>query len=272
MISAHRHLQRCVELAAEHGFGRIEVANRSQIAHALLYFHHQREVFNEALQAAEAARRVGHHRAELNARTAALFGAWTLGALDHLRAQTEEIIGLVSRLGARRFLQSCFLYRGKAALVEGRRAEALELLEEGLAISRQTGIRFHGPNILGGLAEAAADPNQRRRALAEGEAIIAQGAVGHNHLRFYPQAIDVALDLEDWDEAERYAQALEAYTRPELLPWSDFFIARGRALAVIGRGRRDQTMRAELERQTNQADRLELLTALPAMEQALAGF
>jgi tetratricopeptide (TPR) repeat protein len=38
MISSHRHLRRCGELAAQHSFGRIEVANRSQMAHARLYF------------------------------------------------------------------------------------------------------------------------------------------------------------------------------------------------------------------------------------------
>ena len=270
MLSAHRHLQRCVELAAEHGFGRIEVANRSQIAHTRLYSDPHQAVFHEALHAAQAAQRVGHLRAELNGRMAALFAASTLGALDRVKVQAEEITDLVGRIGARRFLQGCLLYQGKAALAEGRRQEALELLEEALAISRETGLGFHGPNVLGGLAQAAEDPSERRRALAEGEAIIGRGAVGHNHLRFYPDAIETALDLGDWDKAERYADALEAFTRPEPLPWSDFFIARGRALAAIGRGRRDENTRLKLDRLSDEARRLELLTALPALEQAFA--
>ena len=201
---------------------------------------------------------------------AALFAASTLGALDRVKVQAEEITDLVGRIGARRFLQGCLLYQGKAALAEGRRQEALELLEEALAISRETGLGFHGPNVLGGLAQAAEDPSERRRALAEGEAIIGRGAVGHNHLRFYPDAIETALDLGDWDKAERYADALEAFTRPEPLPWSDFFIARGRALAAIGRGRRDENTRLKLDRLSDEARRLELLTALPALEQAFA--
>jgi hypothetical protein len=87
-----------------------------------------------------------------------------------------------------------------------------------LAIGRETGIGFHGPNILGGLAWTAAAPHERRRALAEGEAIIRRGAVGHNPLRFYRNAIETALELADWEEAERYADALAAFTRPEPLP------------------------------------------------------
>ena len=45
--------------------------------------------------------------------------------------------------------------------------------------------------------------------LAQGEAIIRKGCVAHNQLRFYPDAIDVALELGEWDEAQRYAAALE---------------------------------------------------------------
>ena len=203
---------------------------------------------------------------------AALFAAWTLGALDRVRVLAEEIRDLVRRLGARRFLQGCLLYLGKASLAEGRRDEALELLQEALAISRETGIRFHGPNVLGGLARAAADPDQRRRALAEGEAIIRQGCVAHNQLRFYPDAIETALDLADWEEALRYGDALEAFTRPEPLPWSDFFIVRGRVLVAIGRGRQDDSTRLELEHLRDEARRLELLTALPALDEVLARF
>ena len=272
MLSAHRHLQHCVDLAAEHGLGRIEVANRSQSAHARLYFSPQQAVLEQALTAAEAARRVGHHRAELNARVAGVFATFALGDFPRLKEQIEEARAIVDRLGARRFMQSCLLYLGKAVLAEGRRGEALELLEEAMAISRETGLGFHGPNILGALAEAAQDPQQRRRALAEGEAIIREGAVGHNHLRFYPDAITTALDLGEWDEAERYAKALEDYTRPEPLPWSDFFIRRGRALAALGRGRRDESTKPELERLQAEARRLGYRIALPAIEQALAGF
>jgi class 3 adenylate cyclase/tetratricopeptide (TPR) repeat protein len=271
MVSSHRHLAECVALCRTHGFGRIAVANSSQMAHASLYFQPHRGVFDQALAAAEAARQVGHQRAELNARMAAIFAAATLGAFERLREQADEARAIVGRIGARRFLQGSLLYLGKAALAEGRRDEALALLEEALAISRETGIGFHGPNILGGLAGVAADPDERRRALAEGEQVIRQGCVAHNHLRFYPDAIETALDLGAWDEAERYADALQHFTRPEPLPWADFFVARGRALAAIGRGRADESTKRELERLEAEAHRLDYRIALPAIERALAG-
>src|SRR5262249_45653739 len=40
-----------------------------------------------------------------------------------------------------------------------------------------------------------------------------------------------ALSTRPWDSVEHYAAMLEDFTRAEPLPWSDLFIARGRALA-----------------------------------------
>ena len=81
-----------------------------------------------------------------------------------------------------------------------------------------------------------------------------------------------ALELGAWDEAERYAAALEDFTRAEPLPWSAFFVARGRALAALGRGGVDESTKPELERLAAEARRLDYRIALPAIEQALAGF
>jgi hypothetical protein len=144
------------------------------------------------------------------------------------------------------------------------------MLGEALDMSRRTGIGFHGPQILGALAHALERPEERRRMLAEGEVIIRAGCVGHNHLRFYPDAMQVVLDLADYEEVDRYAAALGEYTRPEPLPWSTFFIARGQALAAFGRGRRDPALIAGIRRLRDEGEGLGLRIALPAIESALA--
>ena len=191
MISAHRHLERCVELAGLHGLGRLQVANRSQMAHAAVYFRPLREVLGEGLAAAAAAAEVGHLRAEINARVANVFVLCTMVDLSRLQAEIGLVLDLVQRLGARRFLQSSLPYVGKAALLEGNRSEAVRSLRETLEIGHQTGITFSGPSILAPLALALSDRSERREMLAQGEAIIRQGCVAHNQLRFYPDAIDV---------------------------------------------------------------------------------
>ncbi len=64
--------QRCVDLAAQHGHGRIEVANRSMIAICRLFAGSTDEAEAEALRAIESATRIGRHRrAEIIARHAA---------------------------------------------------------------------------------------------------------------------------------------------------------------------------------------------------------
>ena len=153
--------------------------------------------------------------------------------------------------------------------MDGRRAEALDLLREAAAISRETGIAYNGPRILGQLALTTDDPDERKRAIEEGESILRSGAVAHNHFWFYRDVMEAALNLEDWNSAESYAQALEDFTRAEPLPWSDFFIARSRALAAFGRGGRDAATIDELRRLRDEAERIGFMTALPEIEAAL---
>jgi hypothetical protein len=82
--------------------------------------------------------------------------------------------------------------------------------------------------------------------------------------------MEVMLILGDYDEVERYATALEDYTRSEPLPWSEFFVARGRALAAFAGGRRDAKLMAEIRQLRDEGERLGVRTALPAIEAILA--
>jgi hypothetical protein len=82
--------------------------------------------------------------------------------------------------------------------------------------------------------------------------------------------LDVSLKLADWDEAERFARALEDYTRDEPLPLSDLLIARARALAAYGRGRRDEATMEDLQRVYEEAKRVRLRSVLPALEAAFS--
>jgi hypothetical protein len=59
---------------------------------------------------------------------------------------------------------------------------------------------------------------------------------------------------------------LEEYTRREPLPFAAFYIARARALGASGRNRPDP---AALDRLRDEAERLRILVALPAIESAL---
>ncbi len=271
MITAHDYFRRCVEICRERGFGRIEVANRSMVGFSRHYLNELEEALDDGVAAAEAAAKVGHHRAELLGRIMAYFALIDMGEMERAREPLAQAQALTRRLGARRFESQNLLCLGIVARSAGDSARALELVKQAMEISRDTGTSFSGPRILGFLGLTADDPAERRQALEEGERLLGAGAVGHNHFWFYRFAMEACLEAGEWDEVERYAAALEDYTRPEPLPWSDFFIARGRALAAFGRGERDVETMQRITRLADEARRIGFKTALPALERALAG-
>ena len=152
---------------------------------------------------------------------------YELGDLERSAEEADKAWKLARRIGARQFEGNSQKHLGRGLTALGRREEAAALLEEGVAVCRETGFRFMGPELLSALAVATDDPATRERALTEGEAILLSGCPSHNYLFFYRDAIEASLAVGTWDEAERYAAALKDYTRPEPLPWADFVIARG---------------------------------------------
>jgi hypothetical protein len=142
-------------------------------------------------------------------------------------------------------------------------------MDAALDASREVGMRYTGSWLLGLLAQITREPAQREAALAQGEQLLRQGCVSHCYFHFYENAVEAALAMGAWDEAERYVRGLEDYTRAEPLAWSDFFIRRGRALARCGRGERAAAIESDLLGLAAEARRLGLLIALPRIEAAL---
>jgi class 3 adenylate cyclase/tetratricopeptide (TPR) repeat protein len=269
MLTAGRHFRACIELSRQHGFGRIEVASLPMAAVTALYAGEYERALNEATGAVEAASRVGHRRAEMIAHHIVLICRAELGDFAAAHPSAERAIALARQLGARRFVAEGLGFLAGVEAARGNRSAATQLIREAVAISRDTGMAFLGPGLLGWLALYTEDPEEGRAALAEGEALLAAGSVSHNYFFFYRAAIDAALATKDWVAAERYADALEDYTRPEPLPWADFMIARGRALAAWGRGERDAVTAARLRALRDEAERAGLRSALHAIEAAL---
>ncbi len=269
MRTANGHFQQCVALAREHGFGRIEVANLSMRGVTRFYLGELASSLEDILAAAEAAARVNHQRAEMIACLCVHYCAVETGNWPLLEEYSERANILVKRLGARRFEADCLHFLSRGYIGEGRRAEAIDMIREAVSISRETGIAYCGPRVLSQLALVTDDPEERNRAIEEGESILRSGAVAHNFLWFYRDVMGSALKIEDWSSAETCAQALEDFTRAEPLPWSDFFIARGRALAAFCRGGRDAATIDALRRLRDEAERIGWTTSLPEIEAAL---
>ena len=269
--TAHEYFDRCIELARTHGFGRLEVANRHMRGIMRYYQNDLRGAIDDTLAGAAAAARVGQQRAEMVARAASGYILPDLGELEHAKQQCELALALARRLGARRFEASSLRHLAPCHRVPGptrRRGHAA-----GAGLCHQLRVRHHFFGALG--AWSAGHDHGRRQtrvrwALREGEKILARGCVFHNYFWFYRDAIEVSLETEAWDAVEHYASALEHFTKAEPVPWTNFFVARGRALANYGRGMRDRATLRELQHLRDEADRAGFKSVSFVLERARA--
>ncbi len=270
MRRAYEAFRRCVDICRTQGFRDIEAANFSMVAHTHHYLNELQATLSDGLAAIELASSIGHHRAEIIAHFGVCNVLSDMAEMAGAAGHVERTFDLVRRLGARRFEAECLYHQANMENARGHRSEAQTLLEQAVAISYETEVTFLGPWILGGLALAAVDLSVRLDAMDKGEALLQSGCVGHNHLWFYRNAIEAALEIEDWDRAERYAGALQAYTRDDPLPWADYYVTWGRQLAAHGRGSGGPPVRDALEQLRVEARRIGMKAPLPKLENALA--
>jgi tetratricopeptide (TPR) repeat protein len=232
----------CVDLSSQHGFGRIEVANRSMIGFSRLYLTEIAEALQDGIAATEAAGRVGHFRAELLGETICVMAAIELGELDLASRHLPRAEELATWLGAHRFEAQNLELAGRILYGRGDSRAAVAKLRDAMSMCRQVGVQFSGPKTLSILAMATDDAAERQAALDEGRALLKLGSVGHNHLWFYRDAMEAMILARDWAGLLLYADILASYTSEDPLPWADLFVRRAKAMAALGRGRNAHTV------------------------------
>jgi hypothetical protein len=157
-------------------------------------------------------------RAEMLGETMGVFACYELGEYDAMKGHLERGTRLARHLGARRFEAQCLEMQARMLLDADHRSDAAEMLKEALAICREARPQFSGPKTISALSRSIDDPAERLALLAEGQAMLSRGTVGHNHLWFYRDAIEAMLSAGDREGVMRYVAALEDYTRAEPLP------------------------------------------------------
>jgi len=269
MMSAHDAFSRCIRLSQRHGLARVEVANLPMRAITAWFAGKTAEGLEGALASVDAARKVGHRRALAIAHHAAYHCLHDLAQWQRAAEHVEPALQCARELKARRFEGEALSLRAELHRVAGRRREAQHDIEAALAISRETGMAYLGACYLGTLARVTDDTVVFEQALAEGDALLAAGAVSHNYYLFRRDAIDACLERGLWQMAAGHAAALDAYASREPSPFTAFVVARARALVACGNGSGDAALLGELQRL--QADGLShgYLHALPAIEVAI---
>src|SRR5262249_21197489 len=138
MITAYERFNRCIELARSLGLGRVEVANLAMVDFTRLFLGNPGDALSGSMRAFEAAKRVGHQRAELIARHSYVDCCLEMGELARATEQISEMAELNRRLGARRFDACRLMYLAWVRRAEGRSKESAALLREALVVSRET--------------------------------------------------------------------------------------------------------------------------------------
>jgi class 3 adenylate cyclase/tetratricopeptide (TPR) repeat protein len=267
ILQAHEHFENCVQLARANGLPLTEVAYLPMRAVTHMYCLRFDDSLADCRAVTELAAQFGQARGELISRSTS---SWILlDQCEFVLAEEHARRGLetVETIGARRFIPLFNDVLARIRLHAGDQAGALELLDESWKMCRETGIAFAGPVVLGAIALATRDPGRCSEALRQGKAILREGCASHNHLRFYRDAIEVSLLAQQWAAADDHASELEQYFKDESSPWSDFFIARGRALAAAGRRGPEKTVLAQLR---DYAGGLGIRAAVSRLDQALA--
>jgi hypothetical protein len=196
----------------------------------MLYDGSQEEAYEAARAAIKAAEQVGHSRAAINARVAAIMALFALSRYEQCLEETAAYEACIEKLGAIRFRQGAYLHRGPSLHALNRTGEAIADLEEGIEFARSTGYAFHGPSMISALAVIVDDQERQRALLEEALKACVTGCVGHNQFRIYANGIDVAYKLGDVELLQRITTLAAEFPEGERLAWSDFQGMRGRAL------------------------------------------
>jgi tetratricopeptide (TPR) repeat protein len=236
MRSAHAAFSRCVAICEREGLTRFAIMNNAMIAIIDTWLGAGEPALQRLARAGKIARELRHRLAE--AMNEQVVG-WMLvmrGRYEAAEPYLQHGLALSREIGARRYETMCLAHLARVFWQRGAKAQAREHLRVAWEQSEQVGRGFIGPAVQGAMALMAASDDERRDALAKGEALLRDGSLGHCHIWFNCDAIEVSLNCGAWSEALRYADMLEEFTRDESLPWTDFHIAIARALAAAGRG------------------------------------
>lgn len=258
----------CVALSRQQGFSRTEVANMPMIGITAFMSGEGGPALDAANEAIETAQRVGNLRAEMVAHHGAYFCRRYRGELDLARAHVAAALEASRTLNAPRFEAEALAFDADLDLLQGFRTQALTTARTAVAISRETGMSYLGPMILGVLYAAATDADERDKAGIEAETLLAEGSINHNHVLFRNATLEACLRDGMYEEALRHVHELRRQIAEPEAGVVTFFADYGSVLARIGMGDRSRDIADALSALLASAKEMDLMLLLPDLERA----
>jgi len=219
MRTAFNHFQACLKIAEDHHLKRIDVANRHMRGLARYYLGELEPSLDDCLDGVNNAAEVGHQRAEMAARCSVGPILVDLNNLVAAKRESELGLELAEKLGAKRFEPLALITLGRVAAMDGDVSGGVAQIRMAVDIANQTGATFTGPWALGCLAATSTDASECDEALAQGEALLEEGALAHCHLWFHRYAIERGRATDNEALVNKHISALRAFTKRQALPW-----------------------------------------------------
>jgi class 3 adenylate cyclase/predicted ATPase len=234
MRSALESLASCLKLAREHGFGRIEVAHRVIHGTTRRYLNQFSEAIGDFRGAIEMSEQVASRRSTMVA--SLILGEMLMEnrELEEAKPALERALEIARSLNNNAMATYTLIHIARREILGGDKPAARSILETAQEPFAKIAPAFIGAQLYGTMALATETEGDRRAALKRGREILEGGSIAHNHLWYYRDAMESALEASEWGEARDHADRLEAFTRAEPLPWADLLIERGRLLSRRG--------------------------------------
>jgi class 3 adenylate cyclase/tetratricopeptide (TPR) repeat protein len=256
VITCGRYFRQCVEEARRIGLGRVEVSNLPMYAHTLLFELRLPECIDVARESVALAAAVGQRRAEMIANHACAAAMMESGRFDEARACLVRCQEIVRALEAWRFEAENLAFLSEIELEAGRMEVVRQLLEEGLALARRTGMAYWGPALLAFNARVHPDAEARSALVAECETLLSGSVLAHNHYLARNHLINLGIETGEPDFVDRQSERLLAFYNTETMPLADFIARRGRVLAAMLRGAPSPAVVAEAQALLDKATRI----------------
>jgi len=270
IAAAHEYFNQSIELCRPLGMGALETANRNMILRTWIYRNEWDAAAGECRSVSEAAEQTGNRRIEMFARLALGWIYTETADFDAALNSLDTTLELARDLKVKPTEAITLFYLARCRYFCGERELAADLARQAVQICHETGMGFCGPGALGMFALASESDEERNQALAEAEAILEKGCLGHNYYWFHRDAMESYLERRDWDGVERHATALAEFMAEDPVPYATFYIERARAIAAIGQNPADEKARAELKRVRDYAENTQLRAAIAAIDRAAA--
>ncbi|WP_047391665.1 MULTISPECIES: AAA family ATPase [Chitinibacter] len=226
MSKAAEAIRACLALCEQYGFADTEAANRFMLGTVRLYANETVPALDDALAAAELGRSVGNRRAEVVSRLTAGWALLSLLRLSEAEQQIEQGLAVARQIGAGRFEPFLLESLARIRYLQGQTDQARHLIQQAWQqVERFRLQQFIGPWVLGTLALLDERALVREDALAQGEALLAAGCVGHNAYRFRVAAAESCILAGEWAAAQTHIRALAMLSSRDPCPWVDHHVA-----------------------------------------------